>query len=103
ELYGVKYCHYTVGGFIKMLPNAELKVTYIYYIFTFSYTYHIAKPAEGFRWIASAAHTAYGRHTGVVPAGYVFFVYKLQQLALAHYSIGKVAAGKFILPRWKNT
>ena len=80
-----------------MLAHAEFQHAYVHNVLPLGYTYGIAKLAERLCGITSPAHTADGRHTGVVPAAYMLFVYQLQQLALAHYRIGKVATGKLVL------
>src|SRR5690606_5494568 len=69
--------------------------------FTLGHTYSIAKLANSRCRVTPAAHTAYGRHTRIVPAGYMFLVYQLQQFPFAHNGIRKVTAGKLVLAGWE--
>ena len=55
--------------------------------------------AYGSRRIASSSETGYGRHTRVVPAVYIVFFYKLNELALAENYVVYVETRKFRLLR----
>ena len=55
--------------------------------------------ADAFRRVASAAHTADGRHARIVPAAHMFFVHQLQELALAGDRVVQLQPREFILAR----
>ena len=46
--------------------------------------------------IPAPAHAGDGRHAGVIPAGNIFFIHQLQQLALAHDRIAQVQTGELV-------
>ena len=55
-----------------------------------------------FRWIRAynpATHTAYGRHSRIIPSGHMSLLHQLQQLAFRHHGICKVQTIEFNLSR----
>ena len=59
----------------------------------------LAEIADGRRGVASAAQTAEGGHTGIVPAGNAALLDEPSQLALAQNGIVDAEAGKLYLAR----
>ena len=57
----------------------------------------LCKHADGLRSVTTAADTADGRHTRVVPAAYEIILYKFEKFTLAHHCVCKIQAGKLIL------
>ncbi|MCY1538748.1 hypothetical protein D9M68_743040 [compost metagenome] len=93
----IQYGHATQGHFIQVLAHTEFQQAYVDQVFTLSHTDGFCKLADAFRGIPSAAHTADGRHTRIVPAIHLLLVDQLQQFTLAHHRIIQVQAGKLIL------
>ena len=93
----VAYSHISVGTLVEVLADAPFQKLEVHHLLMLGNPYPVAEHLEGFGGISPAAHSAKGRHTGVVPSGYVAFLYKFQKFTLAHQCVGEVQAGEFIL------
>ena len=97
QLDGLQNCHDTLGGLVQILTQAEIQECQRNGVGALGDTDTLAEIADGGGGVATAAQTAQGGHTGIIPAGNHIGLHQVSQLALAEYGVVDAQAGELDL------
>ena len=93
----VQNCHNNRRFCFQVVTDTVIQQTAVYHAVCFGYTDTFAEITNGFRCITSAAQTADGGHTRVIPAVNQTVFYQRTEFSLTHNSICHTQTGKFNL------
>ena len=89
--------HIPIGTLIEVLTHAPFHKLEVNQLLSLGNSDLLGEHTDGLRCIATAANTADGRHSRIIPAAYEVVLHEFEKLALAHYRVSKIEAGKLIL------
>ena len=99
QLHRVEHGDAAFGDFIQVFSHAVFEHRIINPRIGFGDADALCEAAETFRRITAAARTDEGGQTWIIPAGDVFFVDQLDQLAFGQHDISQVEPREFDLLR----
>src|SRR5690554_7201040 len=97
DFHRVEHSIYAHGPLVEVLAHTVLQQGNVDHIVAPCHTHAVGKHANAFGGVAPAAQARNGGHTGIVPARNDALLHQFEQLALTHYGVVEVEAGKFDL------